>query len=95
MNSPSSAQNLNTAVKEMKDVIYNYFCTAYGPVNSNNTSSFVLKYKDMNAKELKRNLRILTQSGAELEETTSVSRRLRQVLKSGDKKSTTDFEKRR
>ena len=39
----------------------------------------------MNAKELKRNLRILKQTRAELEETTFVSRRLRQILKNGDK----------
>ena len=39
----------------------------------------------MNVKKLKRNLRILKQSGAGLEEITFVSRRLRQILKSGDK----------
>ena len=85
MNSPISTQNAKAAIKELNDVIYNYFCTKYGPVNSNNISSFVLKYRDMNAKELKRNLRILKQSGAGLEEITFVSRRLRQILKSGGK----------
>ena len=39
----------------------------------------------MNAKELKRNLRILKQSGAGLEEITFVSRRLRLILKSCNK----------
>ena len=84
LNSPISAQNANSAIKELNYVIYNYFCTTYGPVNSNNISSFVLKYRDMNAKELKRNLRILKQSGAGLEEITFVSRKLRQILKSGN-----------
>ena len=85
LNSPISAQNLNTAIKEMNDVIYNYFCTTNGPVNSNNKSYFVLKYKDMNANELKKKLRTLTQSGSVLEEITFVSILLRQILKSGDK----------
>ena len=69
----------------MNDIIYNYFCTTYGPVNSNNIPPFVIKYRKMNAKELKRNLRILTQSGAGLEEITFVSRRLQQILKSSNK----------
>jgi len=39
----------------------------------------------MNAKEPKRNLRILKQFGVGIEKITFVSRRLRQILKSGDK----------
>ena len=39
----------------------------------------------MNAKELKRNLRILKQFGVGIEKITFVSRRLRQISKSGDK----------
>jgi len=52
LNSLISAQNAKVAINQMNDVIYNYFCTTCGPVNSNSISSFVLKYRDMNAKEI-------------------------------------------
>ena len=84
LNRPISSAGLNDVIKEFNVVIYNYFKNTCGSVDSNYNTNLSTKYKDKSAKDLKRILKVLKQSGDDIEEIKFVSRKLRLKLRNGN-----------
>jgi hypothetical protein len=56
-NEPIKPHDLNSNIKNLNDVIYNYFTENFGQVEKNNDTNMINKYKDLTVKELKKSLK--------------------------------------
>lgn len=80
LNAPIRPQDLNSNIKLLNDVIYNYFATNFGKVQKADNKNLAVKYKDFTVKELKKSLKELKNSNGNIEEIKYVLRALRDKL---------------
>jgi len=76
---PITSDDIGSNIKQLNDVVYNYFQTNYGNVKTND-SAFIDKYKNYSTKDLKKALKILKSSNNNVEEIKYVARTLRDKL---------------
>ena len=81
LNPPITFQDLNSSIKLLNDTIYDYFSTNYGQVQQAVDENLIMKYRDKTTKELKKALKDLKRSDANLTEIKYVSRLLRDNLR--------------
>ena len=84
-NDPITMQDVNSKIKLLNDVIYNYFADNFGHNETVPDKSMVAKYKDYTAKELKKALQNLKSNKGDLSEIKYVSRTLRDKLRNNNK----------
>jgi len=77
---PIRFEDLNSCIQLLNDSIYNYFSENFGQVKKSASEEMVNKYKDKTAKELKKTLKNLKRSNADLREIKYVSHLLRDLL---------------
>ena len=77
-------QDVNSKIKLLNDVIYNYFADNFGHNETVPDKSMVAKYKDYTVKELKKALQNLKSNKGDLSEIKYVSRTLRDKLRNND-----------
>ena len=77
-------QDVNSKIKLLNDVIYNYFADNFGHNETVPDKSMVAKYKDYTVKELKKALQNLKSNKGDLSEIKYVSRTLRDKLRNNN-----------
>ena len=80
LNLPITAQNLDSSIKLLNDTIYDYFSTNFGKVSQVVDKNLMNKYKDKSKHDLKKSLKVLKHSNADITEIKYVSRLLRDKL---------------
>ena len=83
-NDPITMQDVNSKIKLLNDVIYNYFADNFGHNETVPDKSMVAKYKDYTVKELKKALQNLKSNKGDLSEIKYVSRTLRDKLRNNN-----------
>ena len=83
-NDPITMQDVNSKIKLLNDVIYNYFSDNFGHNETVPDKSMVAKYKDYTVKELKKALQNLKSNKGDLSEIKYVSRTLRDKLRNNN-----------
>ena len=89
-NDPITMQDVNSKIKLLNDVIYNYFADNFGHNETVPDKSMVAKYKDYTVKELKKALQNLKSNKGDLSEIKYVSRTLRDKLRNNNDGLTSD-----
>ena len=77
-------QDVNSKIKLLNDVIYNYFADNFGHNETVTDKGMVAKYKDYTVKELKKALQNLKSNKGDLSEIKYVSRTLRDKLRNNN-----------
>ena len=83
-NDPITMQDVNSKIKLLNDVIYNYFADNFRHNETVPDKSMVAKYKDYTVKELKKALQNLKSNKGDLSEIKYVSRTLRDKLRNNN-----------
>ena len=83
-NDPITMQDVNSKIKLLNDVIYNYFADNFGHNETVPDKSMVAKYKDYTVKELKKALQNLKSNKGDLNEIKYVSRTVRDKLRNNN-----------
>ena len=83
-NDPITMRDVNSKIKLLNDVIYNYFADNFGHNETVPDKSMVAKYKDYTVKELKKALQNLKSNKGDLSEIKYVSRTLRDKLRNNN-----------
>ena len=86
LNGPIAAQDLNSNIRHLNDVIYNYFFEHYGNVEITNDKKLLEKYENHTVKDLKRCLKELKSTGSQMTEIKHVSHILRERLRNHNNK---------
>ena len=83
-----SGENIDTAIKKMYDVIYNYLKDNYGCIDKSDEiiSEYRSKYKDFTNNQLKNKLKHLKKSNSSICEIQYVSKLLREKIKTASEK---------
>ena len=79
-NHPIKQEDLNSNIKRMNDVTFEYFSTMCGEVDRGGDINLRNKYKACTIRDLKRELKKLKLNGGNIRETKFVSRTLRNLL---------------
>ena len=83
-NDPITSQDLNSNIKLLNNIIYDYFAQNFGYSESVPDNSLLNKYKDYEIKDLKKALKTLKSTSGELDEIKYVSHILRDKLRSNN-----------
>ena len=83
-NDPITSQDLNSNIKLLNNIIYDYFAQNFGYSESVPDNSLLNKYKDYEIKDLKKALKTLKSTSGELDEIKYVSHILRGKLRSNN-----------
>ena len=81
IDNPITMQDVNSKIKFLNNMIYNYFVDNFGHIESIPDNNMVAKYKEYTVKELKKTLRNLKSNNGDLGEIRYVSRALRDKLR--------------
>ena len=84
LNDPIRMQDVNSKIKLLNDVIYNYFANNFGHNETVPDKNMVTKYKEYTVKELKKALQNLKSNKGDLSEIKYVSRTLRYKLRNNN-----------
>ena len=75
-----NSESSNACIENMNNVIYDYFKLNFGSVDSANNKTLIDKYKDFSSKALKKELKKLKDSSADISEIKYVSHLLRSKI---------------
>ena len=81
---PITSQDLNSNIKLLNNIIYDYFAQNFGYSESMPDNSLLNKDKDYEIKDLKKALKTLKSTNSELDEIKYVSHILRDKLRSNN-----------
>jgi hypothetical protein len=84
LNDPIRMRDVNSKIKLLNDVIYNYFANNFGHNETVPDKNMVTKYKEYTVKELKKALQNLKSNKGDLSEIKYVSRTLRYKLRNNN-----------
>ena len=79
-NQPITSQDLDSNIKLLNNIVYEYFAKNFGHTDSTPDNSLVNKYKDYTVKDLKKALKTLKSTNSEPDEIKYVSHILRAKL---------------
>jgi hypothetical protein len=80
-NQPITSQDLDSNIKLLNNIVYEYFAKNFGHTDSTPDNSLVNKYKDYTVKDLKKALKTLKSTNSEPDEIKYVSHILRAKLR--------------
>ena len=86
-NQPITSQDLDSNIKVLNNIVYDYFAEHFGYTKSLSDNSLVNKYKDYTVKDLKKTLKDLKSINKEPDEIRYVSHILRKKLRPDNSKS--------